>query len=97
MRISDWSSDVCSSDLLVRGLGGVEALLALGEVDERLVDRGVVGLDGEALELQLVDLGLGHFGKRFQLDRDDRILAGLAAFLEQIGRASCRERGCQYV
>src|SRR3546814_14337220 len=34
MRISDWSSDVCSSDLAVRGLGGVGLLLATGG-DER--------------------------------------------------------------
>src|SRR3546814_13701217 len=34
MRISDWSSDVCSSDLI-----------AIGDADPRLVTRGVIEAD----------------------------------------------------
>src|SRR3546814_4478753 len=45
MRISDWSSDVCSSDL-------PEALVA--EVKARGADLGVA-LDGDADRLQMVD------------------------------------------
>src|SRR3546814_9559666 len=63
MRISDWSSDVCSSDL--RALGGVEPAP---------LDAGRVG-------------GARH-------DSAQRI--DLAHQVE-IGRASCRERVCQYV
>src|SRR3546814_10880973 len=77
MRISDWSSDVCSSDL--------------ADV-QRLPRR----LDQRGLAQGLVDLG--------QLVRDvgdvDPLLilvAGLLREAEQIGRASCRERVCQYV
>src|SRR3546814_10441876 len=66
MRISDWSSDVCSSDLRLVG-PGVDVLhedvATLHVVDELLV---------EPLEPGFVD---GH----------------------EIGRASCRERVCQYV
>src|SRR3546814_2473645 len=44
MRISDWSSDVCSSDLVlldqVRKLGIVEGALA-GLVDHRLAGNGI--------------------------------------------------------
>src|SRR3546814_10770738 len=68
MRISDWSSDVCSSDLLLPAGHGVIVLL--------LADR--IGA-----EQSLVTLG--------------QILCGLQVGFGQIGRASCRERVCQYV
>src|SRR3546814_1787275 len=64
MRISDWSSDVCSSDLLVV----VRALLQ----DHQPVDAVLM-------------TGLSQ---RHELT---------ASMLKQIGRASCRERVCQYV
>src|SRR3546814_19896293 len=34
MRISDWSSDVCSSDLVIGGQHGVDAALELGRAGE---------------------------------------------------------------
>src|SRR3546814_5865818 len=60
MRISDWSSDVCSSDLIaaVRDGGGevseaveqpvhtLRSLLHLAQLDDRLVDRLHVRLKG---------------------------------------------------
>src|SRR3546814_8638779 len=66
MRISDWSSDVCSSDL-----------------------KGSATIDGKAygageLRIQREDTPMGA------------IIAGESG-VEQIGRASCRERVCQYV
>src|SRR3546814_5392783 len=71
MRISDWSSDVCSSDLI--GEVGVDAgphpAPAGGDADGLAVVQQ--RLEGR-LEL-IVEVG------------------------EQIGRASCRERVCQYV
>src|SRR3546814_3541283 len=65
MRISDWSSDVCSSDL-----GGV-----LGEE-----------LDSDLTPVLHHD----HRGRVHAL----RLRAAVGC---QIGRASCRERVCQYV
>src|SRR3546814_6615987 len=62
MRISDWSSDVCSSDL--QGDVGVR----LGGALERFLHRPAGGV----------------------VDMDDAAVA-------EIGRASCRERVCQYV
>src|SRR3546814_9400837 len=62
MRISDWSSDVCSSDLLLDHHLG---LLDGGDVDEAAVQRhgALAFLLGLAHGLQdalgLVDLGLG--------------------------------------
>src|SRR3546814_9404081 len=67
MRISDWSSDVCSSDLLPR--------------TDHLVTRcqAAYGTIANGNQESLV----GH--------------ARQAQYPLEIGRASCRERVCQYV
>src|SRR3546814_7931129 len=65
MRISDWSSDVCSSDLL--------------EPERPIQGRGCNGP-----------------GPPWQARRRPGFQR-LSAALGQIGRASCRERVCQYV
>src|SRR3546814_7624743 len=82
MRISDWSSDVCSSDL------GVEAVRGR-DVDRRL--RPAFGRRAFKLEDE------GEHGG----DRDEQFLgdhpAGARGEINEIGRASCRERVCQYV
>src|SRR3546814_5727622 len=62
MRISDWSSDVCSSDLM---------------------ELAVVLIDGE------------FHGCPSVWPRE--IVDAIAEGVEEIGRASCRERVCQYV
>src|SRR3546814_11540062 len=75
MRISDWSSDVCSSDL-------AEVRLVL-EPKSRNVDP----------EMLMESLFR-------QTDLESRISLNmnvLDATNTQIGRASCRERVCQYV
>src|SRR3546814_4068731 len=77
MRISDWSSDVCSSDLVERRLRDeidVEGRLALREDPDGRCDR---------------ELG-SCLGRRFRHARE-------RAVDQQIGRASCRGRVCQYV
>src|SRR3546814_1015741 len=75
MRISDWSSDVCSSDL---GLVYVVGREATAQVDHLQLNTVFVA---QALEDDL------HLGDR-RIPRAD---------VAQIGRASCRERVCQYV
>src|SRR3546814_6305019 len=80
MRISDWSSDVCSSDL-------VET--AVREAPGEQVEPGARrhrGRDGDDL---VVMFGLGDQALGEHL--------GIARRPRQIGRASCRERVCQYV
>src|SRR3546814_4798757 len=62
MRISDWSSDVCSSDL--------DTNVARADVD---VPAGDIGVGGREIGYM--------FGQ----------------YKRKIGRASCRERVCQYV
>src|SRR3546814_8946341 len=85
MRISDWSSDVCSSDLN-----------ATGAVDDHYVISVLVGRDQwDAIDFNRLDAidpaaTLNACGAVVKLDRSAR-------FVEEIGRASCRERVCQYV
>src|SRR3546814_10965961 len=102
MRISDWSSDVCSSDLIR------DALPPIGDdgtaQDRHDVEFGVARvlpddlakprlLTGGDVEHEQVRRGFGDGAA------DLGVKAGLDARKrdEQIGRASCRERVCQYV
>src|SRR3546814_6302092 len=77
MRISDWSSDVCSSDLhFVTGKGGT----------------------GKSTIAAALALALAAGGRKVLLvEVEGR--QGIAQLFDvpQIGRASCRERVCQYV
>src|SRR3546814_15272436 len=89
MRISDWSSDVCSSDLghdMGIGIPAVWAVERLPQHGKRLariiavvmLAAATAGIDGPALPCIAPDNALG-------------------ARVFQIGRASCRGRVCQYV
>src|SRR3546814_3470710 len=117
MRISDWSSDVCSSDLdggllprrrLVeddqdrRGLPGDDAL-AVAPLAVAFEDGKAVGkarrhlLVEEARPLGRGDRrAAGALGAEVELQPGHGEGAVAAGRLE-IGRASCRERVCQYV
>src|SRR3546814_3206817 len=81
MRISDWSSDVCSSDLKAAGLSAdhhrhAAILQGLEELrDQRIAEH-------EARAPRMADAVC-------QVARDQP--------QAKIGRASCRERVCQYV
>src|SRR3546814_10859986 len=92
MRMSDWSSDVCSSDLLggiIGDLGGIERSGIDVHARTRLDDIGDHQPEDqrERREEQEIGEGLG----RDPPDRPD------LAHSRKIGRASCRERVCQYV
>src|SRR3546814_14038464 len=110
MRISDWSSDVCSSDLVV--------ILAVERLDVERQPRGL----RQAVEEMLEHLGI-HLAESFlrerafpheirpprNVERDARqrlvhraqrvAVAADAALVaqRQIGSAACRESVCQYV
>src|SRR3546814_13026576 len=99
MRISDWSSDVCSSDLLVGARLDVDAEMLGVAVSDAAVDP--VGSDHE-----VVAVPSGKFGAEFcfVMKDDYEFLATVAKDVEkhlpddaEIGRASYRERVCQYV
>src|SRR3546814_7968820 len=87
MRISDWSSDVCSSDL--------PSQLLVIDLDQAKEDWNLVKTEwayvhqaygprvhGEALLDEMKFAADGDLPKTYEV---------------QIGRASCRERVCQYV
>src|SRR3546814_17968280 len=102
MRISDWSSDVCSSDLIRGPLDPVHHLLDGLSNTEQFVEIVAEHLDrdiGADARKQLVEPhldGLGELvvvarnGLRSRMHLSNQIRA-------EIGRASCRERVCQYV
>src|SRR3546814_12529933 len=87
MRISDWSSDVCSSDLLREHAAHHGRLVRRGR-------RGSRGSHGAALRLRARCPGrlLATHRAQHQLTAD----LGVPRRQGQIGRASCRERVCQY-
>src|SRR3546814_13434439 len=102
MRISDWSSDVCSSDLRTKSI--------------RLLHKQIVKdstISGQGLADYIVTFrkpgenaepvsgcfdewhgeGDGPDPSKFTTSTDGRNWYSI----EEIGRASCRERVCQYV
>src|SRR3546814_7677471 len=106
MRISDWSSDVCSSDLkAAAGDGAIDVILLapVGHV-ERLVDDQTKRRAGE-IDRLIAAVHLDLAGAGLQPDASDGILAadgGIGAALRvdrlfEIGKASCGERVGQYV
>src|SRR3546814_13268524 len=93
MRISDWSSDVCSSDLSLRDhVHDIFVdLHAVGGRDERAEGEAQLMLRGGHFMVVLV-AGQAHFEHgRYHLAADVH-----AAVDRQIGRAQRRERVCQY-
>src|SRR3546814_7846006 len=91
MRISDWSSDVCSSDLsinLVQGLAGkvagVSVMTNSGKPGGKptIKIRGVGSINTSSDPLYVIDGIVGA---------DPTMIDPT-----KIGRASCRERVCQY-
>src|SRR3546814_8171508 len=81
MRISDWSSDVCSSDLTNEqaGLTFATGLKSILRQDPDVILVGEIR-DVETARIATQSALTGHF-----------------VLSSQIGRASCRERVCQYV
>src|SRR3546814_2775759 len=103
MRISDWSSDVCSSDLnLLRG----RALIAarrLVEVRKRSGKAAklnkLVGKNAATTPEGLVKAFQEDTERKRMMIRTTEATRNRLIFIveTQIGRASCRERVCQYV
>src|SRR3546814_15035202 len=95
MRISDWSSDVCSSDLRPVVLA-LDALLD-PQLLRRILDVHVFDRDRTAVGLlePLHDLPQGRGLEAEDVVDEDRPVPVVRN--EQIGRASCRERVRQYV
>src|SRR3546814_15752548 len=87
MRISDWSSDVCSSDLhAVDQADADEEQERRSEVDDDVVHAGSDAGNPRAMQGQAVGC------RQQDLEEDEQVEQ-----VAEIGRASCRERVCQYV
>src|SRR3546814_5814320 len=90
MRISDWSSDVCLpiSRNIFRPGDVPPELIADGRSRTQAMLRSVMGEDCPPDALRAYQVLTGLSSHSFSAMRD---------LLGQIGRASCRERVCQYV
>src|SRR3546814_5435417 len=88
MRISDWSSDVCSSDLATQSTFGT---LPDGRAVPAVMLSNANGVSATVIAygatLQSVILP----------DKDGNKADVALGYDNQIGRASCRESVCQYV
>src|SRR3546814_1018353 len=101
MRISDWSSDVCSSDL--------EGRIRKALIEENLLDA-VMGLPANLFTTTGIPVAILVFDRSREqgganearrdvlfIDASKEFTAGKTQNVMEIGRASCRERVCQYV
>src|SRR3546814_9677976 len=84
MRISDWSSDVCSSDLVDAAHADFQ-----GNIRFLVPARATRGQEEPVFANIPIDT--------FALPMDADMRAGFSDLVKEIGRASCRERVCQYV
>src|SRR3546814_3593942 len=105
MRISDWSSDVCSSDLRAARSMGVSSMdTPPGQFDQAVavvqnvycIVAGQVaafqGYPAVFLVTEQTAQALGHASHVLQ-----RFRCRVPAEYGEIGRASCRARWCNYV
>src|SRR3546814_16137020 len=104
MRISDWSSDVCSSDL-VRALWAdvklwrneYQACLDLClQLDAQYAGSMVRPLDWYSI-FNPGNSTESIFELQYMLEGPNSPLYNWFSHTNKIGRASCRERVCQYV
>src|SRR3546814_11846723 len=96
MRISDWSSDVCSSDLAagvievqVRQHHYVDVFMRQADFGQR-IQQYVARLD------HAITLAQRRLEERTDAGLEQHV-AAVQILRQQIGRASSRERVCQYV
>src|SRR3546814_16038590 len=102
MRISDWSSDVCSSDLA----GSPSTLLAEGADLRTDIPLYRIWRDGKLAEevsdatqawAEHDDMVAFLIGCSFTFETALQEAGIEVRHITEIGRASCRERVCQYV
>src|SRR3546814_11431084 len=115
MRISDWSSDVCSSDLagktsLAEAGRAIRGRFLDSAFPSAIADRISAAYEELGERLRLPDPATAVRSSATAEDLPDASFAGqqetflnvrgrraLLDACRQIGRASCRERVCQYV
>src|SRR3546814_19930119 len=96
MRISDWSSDVCSSDLIDEDER--TGTWAIGEGQVHHAEFEVADLDVQAaLKFDVEGLGYTDFSDRKHRGHfESTYVSTPGGVLFEIGRASCRDRVCLY-
>src|SRR3546814_18332297 len=94
MRISDWSSDVCSSDL--QYLAAVRDQELRGPIDDIVVMHYLPGPE-ISFDILAVDGKMLKYAARTKLGTGRQHIVSRHPLENQIGRASCRDRVCQYV
>src|SRR3546814_7364015 len=105
MRISDWSSDVCSSDLLIADGPRNVTYWARAAPVEDAVELQLFDWDGGSTELTRSleramrerDFTRASADWLWEVDSELRFRVLSDTATAEIGRASCRERVCQYV
>src|SRR3546814_21141861 len=106
MRMSDWSSDVCSSDLIIYRGDKIAELIADGFQLSRynphqLGQRKVTNLHQELTRPQIWDIRCGEPCSKTRSSNPRLYLSCLTPSILcaplKIGSASCRERVCQSV
>src|SRR3546814_9820409 len=95
MRISDWSSDVCSSDLRGNGQFQASAVDGVGHLRPAFAARACREHHHIAVRHQMSKFAYTEF-EQIAIYRGGAQRLEVF-FLSKIGRASCRARGCQYV
>src|SRR3546814_6744713 len=94
MRISDWSSDVCSSDLTHPDI--TRFFMTVKEAVQLILQSSADALANDAQRGNIYVLDMGKPVRILDMARQMIMLSGLEPEVE-IGRTSCRERVCQYV
>src|SRR3546814_18449423 len=110
MRISDWSSDVCSSDLMSSSIlsrridvsrygmiyAGAQKNIGPSGLAVAIIHPALLARGGQP-RAPILDIG-NHRKHDSMLNTPPTFAWYLAGrVFKQIGRASCRERACQYV
>src|SRR3546814_7844317 len=99
-RISDWSSDVCSSDLIDACRARGEQFAQIGRANvtrPRRAEPDVGDRFPGQPGLPRRDIARGRIVGAAHRAVEVEALEHRNREFEKIGRASCRERGCQYV
>src|SRR3546814_11405221 len=111
MRISDWSSDVCSSDLILKALvdAGIPTASHIGLTPHTIAMFGGFKIQGRtaAAAMQILEDALAIQDAGCFMLEFEAVPAPIARLISEqleiptngieIGRAACRERVCQYV
>src|SRR3546814_13451537 len=102
MRISDWSSDVCSSDLLcaddyvIQLDSDTVTIGPVPHIQQAIAANSSFTLLGAETDIDSI-LSVDEFTRNFFPDGQPSQEDFEGHIQGEIGRASCRERVCQYV